>query len=183
MATPYNIPTIIGVADICQYLAQNDLSKSTLFNTPPYDRQLSEKIYVENDSLKFLYNNNPTDASIDEVANYVWSLCVYTAKAYYIYASGNGGTIVPIVPDSHLPLPYDFIVNTSTSFITNGVSSIFINNFIGYNIEFVRGGIVQTTTDPMNGGTWYTWDRNSGLFTLYNDAAITGESFRISPIG
>jgi hypothetical protein len=190
MATPYSIPTIIGVADICQYLAQNAMSKRTMYRTPPFDSQLPNKIAVENDSLRYLYDCsnvtgvNPSEyEDLDAVANYVWSLCVYTVQGYYIYASGNGGTIVPIVPDSHLPLPYDFIVNGSTSFITTGVSSITISNFIGYNIEFTRGGITQYTTDTGGGLTYYSWDRNTGLLVLYNGAAQLGEQLRISPIG
>jgi hypothetical protein len=180
MATPYNIPTIIGVADVCQYLAQNAISKGTLFPNNPFDKDLPQKIYVENDSLRYLYDSDPTNIYLDEVANYVWALCVYTSKAYNIYASGNGGTIVPIVPGTHLPLPYDFEVNTSTSFIINGVSSTTITAFIGYNIEFVRGGITQNTTDT--GGSYYTWDRDTGLFVTF-PSATTSELFRISPIG
>lgn len=179
MATPYNIPTIIGVADICQYLAQNALSKSALFRKPPFTPLLPEIIYVENDSLRYLYDADPTNASLDGVANYVWSLCVYTLQAYNIYSNGNGGTVVPVTPGTSQPLPYDFQVNTSTSFIIAGVSSTTINLFIGYNIEFVRNNVTQVTTDPGGGGSYYSWDRDTGLFVTY-PAAVDTELFRIS---
>ena len=187
MATPYSIPTMIGVADICQYLAQDALSKSAMFRKPPFADNLPEIIYVENDSLRYLYDNDPTNASIDDVANYVWSLCVYTVQGYFIYANGNGGVIPPINPSTNLPLPYDFIVNTSTSFIVNGVSSTIITLFKNYNIEFVRNGVTQSTTDPGNGGSFYSWDRNSALFVTFpaalGDGTPGSDMFRISPIG
>lgn len=184
MATPYNIPTIIGVADICQYLAQDAVSKSTMFRKPPFREDLPTVIYVENDSLRYFYNGT-TDGSasqatldeLDSVANYVWSLCVYTLRAYNIYSSGNGGTVVPITPGTAMPLPYDFIVSGS-SFIATGVSSITISLFIGYNIQFTRNGITQNTTDVGDGSTYYNWDRDTGLFTL-STAANAGELFRI----
>jgi hypothetical protein len=62
---------------------------------------------------------------------------------------------------------------------TNDTSAT-LTAFIGYNIDFFRGGISQYTTDPGNGGTYYTWDRTTGLFTLYNGAAGEGEQMRIS---
>lgn len=184
MATPYNIPTIIGVADVCQYLAQNAIFKSALFRKPPFTPLLPQIIYVENDSLRYLYEADPTNESLDEVANYVWSLCVYTLQGYNIYSSGNGGTIVPIVPGNVMPQPYDFFVSAS-SFIADGISSITITLFIGYNIEFYRNGIIQYTTNDGQ-STYYSWDRTTGLFTISVAASgdgtpATSEHFRISP--
>ncbi|MES2382411.1 MAG: hypothetical protein V4538_15295 [Bacteroidota bacterium] len=186
MSTPYNIPTIIGIADVCQYLAQNAISKSALFKKPPFTPLLPEIIYVENDSLKYIYANNLSgnNAELDAVANYVFSLCVYTLQAYNIYSSGNGGTIAPITPGTIMPLPYDFIVSGS-SFIANGVSSITITLFIGYNIEFVRNAVPQYTTDD-GSGLYYSWDRATGLFTISVAASGDGnpgsEHFRISAV-
>lgn len=184
MATPYNVVTIIGIADICQYLAQDAVSKSTLFRKPPFRSDLPNVIYVENDSLRYMYNGTTdgtasaaTLVELDAVANYVFSLCVYTLRAYNIYSSGNGGTVVPITPGTVMPLPYDFVVSGS-SFIATGVSSITISLFIGYNIQFTRGGITQNTTDVGDGSSYYTYDRDTGLFVL-STAAQAGELFRI----
>ncbi len=186
MSTPYNIPTIIGIADISMYLAQDAIFKSALFRKPPFSPILPEIIYVENDTLRYLYDasvagtfTQAQDDEMDSVANYVFSLCVYTLRAYNIYANGNGGTLVPITPGTHMPLPYDFEVNGISSFIVDGVSSTTITLFIGYNIEFVRNGITQSTTDM--GGSYYSWDRDTGLFVTY-PAAVTSELFRISAV-
>ena len=184
MATPYSIPTIIGVANISMYLAQNAVFKSALFRKPPFRPDLPNVIYVENDSLNYLYTGtltgSPTQQTLDEldgVANYVWSLCVYTLRAYNIYSSGNGGTVVPITPGTAMPLPYDFIVSGS-SFIATGETSKVINLFQGYNIQFSWNNIVQNTTDAGDGSTFYSYDRTSGLLTLSN-AVNAGDRIRI----
>ena len=166
------------------YLAQNAIFKSVLFRKPPFSPILPQIIYVENDSLEYLYNasiagtfTQAQEDEMDSVANYVFSLCVYTLQAYNIYSNGNGGTVVPITPGTAMPLPYDFIVDGS-SFISTGETFKVINLFQGYNIQFTRNGITQYTTDVGDGSTFYTYDRTSGLLTL-SDAANAGELFRI----
>lgn len=83
-----------------------------------------------------------------------------------------------------LPTPYDFIV-TSGSFVTSGSTNKVITAFIGFNIQFYRGGALQSTV--ANGGSYYTWNKVTGQLTflsdvpLENGAAVLGELFQIYP--
>jgi len=110
------------------------------------------------------------DENLRKCANYLYWLCGgYALTAQGI--SGEGG-VAPIVANFDLPAPYDFTV-TNTSFIIAGQQSKSIPNFIGYNILFIRGGIVQSQNDQGDGSSYFTWNSNTGLLNVYPEAALT----------
>jgi hypothetical protein len=175
-----SVPQIIQIAKISQYLAVADIAKGTIFSpvvkAAPFTPQI---IYMERKALEYQYDNNPSDSSLIKVGNYVYALCgKYAVQAQNI--EGNGGIVANIDPLPVLPMPLDFIVS-SLSIIPEFTSSITLTGLIGCNIEFTRGGIVQTTTDPGGGATYYNWNRTTGLFELFGDDAQPGEQFRIVP--
>jgi len=65
-----------------------------------------------------------------------------------------------------------------SSFIPNGGTSKVISQMIGYEISFVRGGLVQSTisTEP----TYISWNKVTGLLTI-TPALVTGELISIIP--
>jgi hypothetical protein len=115
------------------------------------------------------------DENLRKCANYLYWLC----GGYALTAQGISGTggVAPIVANFDLPAPYDFTV-TNTSFIIAGQQSKSIPNFIGYNLLFIRGGIVQSQNDQGDGSSYFTWNANTGLLNVYPEAALT-EQFLI----
>jgi len=111
------------------------------------------------------------------VANYLYWLCgQFALEGQYIITGTGGGSVVPINPGA-TPNPLDFEV-TPSSFIANGVSSITIPEFIGYNLLFLRNNVPQSTVDL--GGSYFSWNKTNGLFTC-SPAATTGELFQLYP--
>lgn len=82
----------------------------------------------------------------------------------------------------NIPDPLDFIVDASSTPFIVGQSTLYIPDYIGYNVDFIRGGISQYETDPGDGTTWYSWNKVTGIMTIFT-AAQLGEPFRIVPTG
>lgn len=116
-----------------------------------------------------------TAADLTTVKNYlIWLIGKFGLEASAI--TGSGGSVIPINP-SFAPSRIDFIVDGS-SFIPNGGTSKVISQMIGYEISFVRGGLVQSTisTEP----TYANWNKVTGLLTI-TPALVTGELISIIP--
>jgi len=173
------VPTIAQIIDIypvAQYLATNDIQNGGLFGGG-IDLSLPQKIRNIGKSVERIYNDDPTDTTLPKTAYYLYALLgMWGAEAQAI--SGIAGSVAGIVGNVTSPLPLDFEVSAS-SIIATGASSITITSYIGCNIEFTRGGITQNTTNV--GGSYYSWDRTTGLFTC-SPAASLGELFRITPV-
>lgn len=173
------VAQIMDIWPIAQYLAANDI-QNRRNNSGAVDVSLPQKIYSIGTAVQRIYDEDPTDSTLPQTARYLYALCgKYGLQASVVaQTSGTISTITPL--PSTLPLPLDWVVGASTSPLATGDSSATLAAFIGYNIDFFRGGISQYTTDPGNGGTFYTWDRATGLFTLNNGDAGEGEQMRIS---
>lgn len=112
------------------------------------------------------------------VANYLQWLCgKFGLEAQYVINGAGGGSVIPIYP-SQIPNPIDFTVALSGSFMVDGQNTVIIPTYINYNIIFVRGGIVQPSTNL--GSTYYSWSKVTGTFTCF-PAATEGEIFQIIP--
>lgn len=166
----------IAIAEINEYLISVAILKGGLY-AGGIDVELPTKIRVVRESIENKYNSDPSETTLVQTSNYMLGLCLYVAQAKNI--TGNGGTIAGIHPIGNPPNPYDFIVSGS-SFIATGETTKIITAFIGYNIEFTRGSLTQYTTDPGDGSTYYSWDKNTGVFIL-SVAAGEEERFRIVP--
>lgn len=167
--------TILNNAPIACVLAGNDISKGQLFGSK-LDPQLPQKIYATYTIIKKIYDIDPDYSGMTQCCLYLWELMGKYGIGAMAY-TGGGGSISPITPDT-MPDPYQFEVSAS-SFIVTGQSSKTISNFIGYNLIFVRNNIPQSTVD--NGGSYYSWDRITGLFTC-SPAAQATELFQLYPI-
>lgn len=116
------------------------------------------------------------DPNLIKTANFLYWLC----GSFALTAQGISGTgsVSPIASAPSAPPPYDFEV-TNTSFIIAGQANKTISAFIGYNIQFYRNGQLQSTVNT--GGTYYTWNNETGLLTLFGEAQ-PGEIFQIYPV-
>jgi hypothetical protein len=101
--------------------------------------------------------------------------------------TGGSGLGTPLDPYNPIPggssatEPLDFIVNATDSPILAGQSTIVLPQFIGYNLEFHRGGQPQYTTNPGDGTTYYFWNKVTGVFSIFGPAQLN-EPFRIVPV-
>lgn len=75
--------------------------------------------------------------------------------------------------------PEDFVVNDVDSFMLDGESSKTLTDFIGYNLLFFRGGIVQSTVNTEL--SYYTWNKATGAFTC-SPAMSTDETIKLMPL-
>ncbi len=176
MANQLSIQQIINIANISQYLSANKIAEGALWGARkiPTNPRI---IYMENASLQWMYSVDPTNESLRLVANYVYSLCKGNLRARAI--SGSGGSVSPINPNISIPAPIEFVV-TGSSFMIDGQASVLIPQFAGYNVMFNRNNIPQTQVDTGN-GTYFTWNKNTTLFTVYG-AANLEELFSINAI-
>jgi hypothetical protein len=119
-----------------------------------------------------------TDQVLRNLANYLyWLSESFQLEAQNIISGPGGGSVAPTPSGGAYPNDLDFEV-TASSFMVTGVSSITISQFIGYDVDFARGGIMQNTTSLGDGSSYYAWNRVTGLFSIY-PAASVGELFRI----
>ena len=170
------IPQIINSAKISQYLAAQDVSRGALFGARVAP-QTPLILYTERKSVEYIYDLDPSDTSLVQTSNYLYSLCRgYNLKAQSV--TGTGGTVSPITPPITVS-PLQFTVDASGTPFISGQSSATLDSFIGYNLLFARGGIPQSTLNTES--TYYSWDKNTGTFTV-TPAAVLGELFQIYPI-
>lgn len=175
-----SIQRILEVAPVCCYLSANYVAKRQGLFGGAVDQNNPTKIYNVYKILKHVYDKDPLYPNLQACANYLWELCKgYTARAAAIVDGGGGGSVAPVTPPAgSLPAPIDFIVGAS-SLIPIGGTSVNVPTFIGYTLNFYRGGIAQYTTNPGDGSSYYTWNSVTGDFSC-SPAAGAGEQFRFS---
>jgi hypothetical protein len=188
----YSADDIILWGKISQPIAAIGNAKQVSANGESPDKDHDIKLYLVRKTVEWYNDQTTQDADIlYTIANYLFALeGVWGVEAQFV-DGGSGGQVVPVTPGStSLPEPIDWIVSATasgTAPLAALSSSVYLNglngmpNLIGWNIEFTRGSMVQNTTDPNDGTTYYSWNRTTGLFSVLNGAAQTGERFRILP--
>jgi len=156
MASEYTIPQILQIAKISQYLASNDRQAGLLLNSGSLVQQLPEILYTERVPFEYIYNLNPDDPNIRNVAEYILSLCgKYAQKALAII---NGLTVgLPVLTG---PVNQSVLVGQTATF---SVSAVGVGPFV---YQWFLGGI------PILGATGPSYSKiNSQLTdsgTLYS---------------
>lgn len=180
----YTAEDIIVWAKISQALASVGERKKAATRGDAVDPDHAIQLYVERKTVEW-YNDQPSkDADIlYKIANFLYALTFpYGLKAQFIDI-GSGGQVAPVTPSAgNFPDPLDFIVNATNTPFLAGETTVTFPQFIGYDIEFYRGGQPQYTTNPGDGSTYFQWNKNSGQMTIYTAANID-EPFRIVPVG
>lgn len=167
----------INTGFICGYLASNELAGGNKVGGL-IDPRLPKLLYAQTMGLQMLYTLDPTNADLEIIGNFLISICKHYAKAQSILGT-SGGSISPISGGSSaLPLTLDFIVSGSSQIPTGG-TTLSLPTFIGFPVNFSRGGTAQYTTNPGDGSSYFSWDIVTGIFSC-SPAASVGEQFRIS---
>lgn len=179
------LPTIaltIDYADLSIGLCANNNAKGSLFGRRIASPSSPVTMAIVTDALRWANDGGAVSATdLRAMANYLWWLInPYGLTAKYLISGGGGGTVVPSSSSSARPLPLDFQVSVSST-IPTGSTGITINSYVGWNVNFSRGGIEQNTTDIGDGSSYFGWDRTTGIFTI-SPAAAEGELFRITPV-
>lgn len=177
MPTILTVPEIIEIGDVSTYLSANYTSKGALYRNRVIEPVPPVQIAMVTDAIRWGYEGGAqTDQSLRQTANYAyWMYGLFQLQAQNIISGPGGGSVVPSPSGSGCPNDLDFEV-TSTSIMATGDTSLSIPQFIGYQVDFSRNGVMQNTTNI--GGSYYSWDSVSGIFSI-STAATEGELFRI----
>jgi len=184
------IAEIVSLYPIAQYKAAIDIPSRGLYGGG-VNIELPQKIRNIGNTVKRIYDADPNDSTLPLTANFLWTLLgIYGLQA--LVTEQSAGTIASVVaPPAGLPLPIDWRVSgtaSATAVLATGESSVTLDgtggmpDLRGYNIAFTRGGLPQYTTDPGDGSTYYSWNRTTGYFQLFNGVAALDEAMRIDPI-
>jgi len=167
MSTLYTTLEKINIAKVSEYLALNAIAKGGL-SGGGQDINLPRKLYAIRKNVEWLYDLDSSDETLIPTGNYLLALCApYNMQAANIISAGGGGTVSPINPSvRETPLPIEFVVDNSGTFMISGESTVNIPQFIGYNVMFNRNYVPQTQVyDVAN--SYFSWDRDTGDFTCY----------------
>ena len=165
---------VINIANSSCVYASNELSGGK-FHSSSLDKRLPSLIYAVRQGLEWLYELDPAHEDILPISNYLISICKFSDKAE---ANMGSGGALPIVLGTASPSALDWIISASSTPLATGETSVTLTQFIGYDINFIRGSLTQYTTNPGDGSTYYSWNKTSGLFTI-SSAASLGEQMRI----
>lgn len=172
------IPQTITNGELSVPLCANYNSKTSLFSGGALAAPKSPVlIAMVTDALSWMYDGGNYDAQeMTDVANYLIWLCgKFGLQASAI--TGSGGSVSPITPGGLSPSRIDFIVSAS-SYIVTGASSKTISQFLGHEIDFIRGGISQSTisSEP----SYISWVKATAVLTI-SPALEEGELISIIP--
>lgn len=172
------IAQTIVVGKISSPLAANYNSLKSFFGGPALAAIKSPMtIRMAADALQWAVDgDNLTDAELRSIANYIKWLCgKFALQAENMI--GVGGSVTTIVPGALRPGRIDFTVSASSYFPTGSTGGS-ISDFVGYNLDFIRGGLSQSTevTEP----TYFSWNRATAVFACY-PALAEGEVIALIP--
>lgn len=185
------ISEAIERGQISIYLSANENSRGNLFGRKIAAPKSPVTIAMVTDALNW-GSSSQSEQDVRQMGNYlIWLVGKYGQQAQYIIDSSSGGGSV--IPGGGITVAFalDWRVGASaspTAPLAIGQTVVTFDgsggmpDLRGYNIDFFRGGVVQYTTDPGDGSTYYSWNRYSGLF-IVSAAAQLGEPMRITPIG
>lgn len=182
-----NNANILAYAPGASYLAANDVRKSGLYNNSGRTNPiLPQQIYAIYFVIKKIYDLDPNYPGMTVACQYLWEIMGrYGLKA--IGLTGNGGSVTPINPSIPEPAPYDFIVSDSTFVVTGQSVKYFPIVWIGWNLQFARGSVLQSITVP-DFGSYFDWNINTAKLTMLavggaDPSAQEGERFQFWPVG
>lgn len=157
------IPQTITNGNLSVPLAANDNSKGNLFGRRLSAPQSPVLIAMAMDALTWMYESGDyTTQELTAMANYlIWLMGKYGLQASNI--SGSGGSVTPVTPGGLTPSRIDFEVS-ATSYMVTGATSKTISQFLNLEIDFIRGGISQSTLNTQP--SYITWDKTTALLTV-----------------
>jgi hypothetical protein len=95
------VPQVIQIAQVSQYLAENDIEQSGLYGGGQ-DLQLPKKLYSIRTSIQWYYGQDPTGTTLFQTCNYLIALCgKYRAEAANLLGIGIGSINVIITENEN----------------------------------------------------------------------------------
>jgi hypothetical protein len=185
----YTTDDIIQWGKISQPLSILNETKKKAISGASVDKDHHIKLYVERKSVEWYNSQDTVDLDIlYQISNWLFALeGIWGIKAQFI-DGGSGGIVAPVTSaPTTLPDPLDWIVTSiasGTSPLSNGQSTVTLDgtngmpNLRGFNIEFTRNNLVQNTTPPGDGSSYYSWNRVTGEFVAI-PGVVTDERLRI----
>lgn len=173
---PFSTQEKIDIGRVCGVYSSNEIAARREGGL--IDLRLPSLLNATTTGLEWLYELDPSNEDIDQIGNYLISICRHIARAQYNLNLGSGGSVAPVNPVAEAPEPLDFIVDGSTPIVT-GASSVTLTEFIGWNIDLYRNGVIQYTTNPGSGAIYYSWNKITGLLTLLGTSPEAGEGEQI----
>ena len=93
------VANTISIGKISSYLASVDIANGALYGER-LDTFKPVLLAMETDILDWQNDFDPSDASLQQSANYLYSLCApYNVEAQGIIDGNNGGTVPIVIPD------------------------------------------------------------------------------------
>jgi hypothetical protein len=142
MASLLPIPTILQIGDIAQYLAANDASQGKKLKSGFLAPALAVQIFLAKTVVRWIYNLNPSDASLPQTSNYLFQLLGgYVAQAQSIISNVAGGIATITSP-----------ANVAILVGQNATFSVTVTSASPYTIAWYRNGVLI----PLATGLSYT---------------------------
>lgn len=173
----FTIPQYIQFGKATEFLMGNYEADGVIWGQRIIQKGSPVLVNIVTDALRGQYEGQPNDSTLEGVAQYLLFLCgMFQLQARSI--SGGGGSVIP-VPGGIMPDPIEFVVNDTTSPIITGGSTLIIPQFRGFNLVFGRNDIIQSQVD--NGGTYFRWNKVTGLFQCFGVAQLD-DLFSLNPV-
>lgn len=126
------ISTILQIADIGQYLAANDISQGKKLKSGFLAPPLHIQIFNAKTVVRWIYNLNPSDASLIQTANYLFQLLgSYAITVQNILNNVAGGVATISNP-----------ANVSINVGQSATFSVTVSSTSPYTISWYRNGII-----------------------------------------
>lgn len=174
-----SISDIILIGEYSTSLAGNYNSKGALFGGALSSPKSPVLIQMVTNALDWgNAGGAQTSVSLRGVANYLVWLCGKFGLTAKNSIGIGGGTVIPILPGALSASRIDFTVSASSSPMAAGDTTCTLSDFIGYNLDFVRGGISQSTLGTE--ASYFSFNRSTGAFVCF-PALVTGEIIALIP--
>ena len=186
MATLKTPAQIIDIAKLSQFYAANFIGNGSLFS-PELDPRWARILYVERKSLEWMYDLDPTNSTLQKVANYVYRLCGRAGlKAAAVLGGGAGGSGTIITPTTPTTLGFRFLYlipitaadfTTATEYDNPDIAGkelqVFWNNIdryleIGTELLYTPTGFTVFIDDGSGGNSFNAFTTNTDAeFKIY----------------
>lgn len=130
MAIQLTTAQILTIAQVCEYMTVVDIHTKQVFKGGDLNQRQARLIYMERLSVQNRYNLNPSDTTLIQTGNYLFSLLRNWPAALNRINSISGG----------LPV----ITNPSDVSITVGQNAVFtvsVTSFASYTVQWYRNGV------------------------------------------
>lgn len=141
-----SVPQIINIAKASLYLASVDVMKGNLYS-PRVIPESAKMIYMELKAVEWMYDLDPTNSSLTETANYLYSICrgyniaakniVCAPSTLYVFSQTQGSGVYD-VSLAGIPKAGDVVdISMGYGILPNPISS-----YINYTYTAVSGDTV-----------------------------------------